>query len=102
MKDDSILSRIVLSKVGRDKGRAFIVLEVINEDYLLIADGELRKVENPKLKNKKHLVFTKHFAEDVLIYLKEGKILDNHLLKKDLGEYLEKSDLIGEGGLVND
>jgi ribosomal protein L14E/L6E/L27E len=45
----------VKSKAGRDKDRVFIIIEIIDELYVLIADGDLRKVEKPKKKKIKHL-----------------------------------------------
>lgn len=39
---------------GKDKDKLFIVLD-IRENFVLIADGKSRKLEKPKLKNKKHL-----------------------------------------------
>ena len=41
---------IVLSKAGRDKGNYFVVLKTVDENFVYIADGDLRKVDNPKLK----------------------------------------------------
>ena len=47
---------IVLSKAGRDRGRAFVVREVLDEDYVLLVDGRLRTLERPKKKKRKHLL----------------------------------------------
>ncbi|MEI6132005.1 MAG: RNA-binding protein [Bacillota bacterium] len=48
---------IAKSKAGRDKGRLFVVIKVIDDKYVLIADGELRKAEKPKKKKNIHLQF---------------------------------------------
>lgn len=56
---------IVRSKAGRDKFRYFVVIEVIDESYCLIADGDLRKLEAPKKKKISHLAFTKAKATDI-------------------------------------
>lgn len=42
---------VAVSKAGRDAGRSFVILQVLDDQYVLIADGELRKVQNPKRKN---------------------------------------------------
>jgi len=52
------LGQVVYSKAGRDVGRALIVLEIVDEQYVLVADGLLRKLSNPKRKKNKHLEFT--------------------------------------------
>ena len=49
-------SNIVRSDAGRDKGKIFAVLAVEGE-FLLLADGKSRKVENPKRKKRRHVLF---------------------------------------------
>ena len=49
-------SDIVRSDAGRDKGKLFAVLAVEGE-YLLLADGKSRKVESPKRKKRRHVLF---------------------------------------------
>ncbi len=61
------VGRVVQSTQGRDRGRLFIVVSVVNDDFVLMADGELRKTERPKRKKIKHLhakpVFFPEFAD---------------------------------------
>ena len=45
---------VVKSMAGRDKDRYQIVLEV-EADRILVADGKVRKLMNPKAKNIRHL-----------------------------------------------
>ena len=49
-------SNIVRSAAGRDKGKLFVVLATEGE-YLLLADGKGRKVESPKRKKRRHVLF---------------------------------------------
>ena len=46
---------IVISLAGHDTGKPFIVVAKANENFVLIADGISRGMENPKLKRKRHL-----------------------------------------------
>lgn len=48
---------IVKSTAGRDKNGFFCVVE-LSGDYVLIADGKSRKLENPKRKKLKHVEIT--------------------------------------------
>ncbi len=48
------LGDLAISTAGRDKGSIFLITEV-EEKFVLIVDGKLRKVLKPKKKNKKHL-----------------------------------------------
>lgn len=56
---------VVLSLSGRDKGRTLAVVEVVDEDYVLVADGDLRKIEKPKKKKVRHIKKIKHRVEIV-------------------------------------
>ena len=46
---------VVLSKAGRDQGRAFVVFDVIDSEYVLLVDGRLRTLDRPKKKKRRHL-----------------------------------------------
>ena len=46
---------IVQSKSGHDAKRYFVVIAMLNENYILIADGKSRKLDSPKQKNVKHV-----------------------------------------------
>ena len=47
---------IVRSKAGRDRGRAFVVWKILDEQYVLLVDGKLRTTERPKKKKRRHLL----------------------------------------------
>ena len=47
--------RVVISRAGRDAGRALVVLALEGEQYALVADGRLRKAAKPKRKKWMHL-----------------------------------------------
>ena len=73
--------RIVVSKAGRDQGRRFVVLEEIDRDFVLVADGKLRTMERPKKKRRKHLKPTLEFAEDAARRLRNGEKIPDHELR---------------------
>jgi len=96
-----ILGKVVISKSGRDMGKAFVVIGILNERFLLICDGDIRKIENPKKKNIRHLNFTSMQAHDVLEYLRKGEKPPNHVIKKSIKKLIDKGLDLGEGGLEN-
>lgn len=100
MNSEAVLGRVVFSKTGRDSGKAFIIIRVVNDRYVIVCDGDLRKIENPKMKNVKHLQFTNMVIPEVIDYLDKGEIPENHVIKKNLKRILERGES-GEGGLVN-
>ncbi|WP_050606398.1 KOW domain-containing RNA-binding protein [Clostridium niameyense] len=52
------VGRLVYSKAGRDKDKCFIIVDVLDDKYVYISDGNMRTIENPKKKKIRHLVFT--------------------------------------------
>lgn len=64
--EDIKVGQLVCSKAGRDKGQYFLVFESINESFILVVDGKVRKVENPKKKNIKHLRFLPKVAKEAV------------------------------------
>lgn len=51
--------QVVRSKKGRDEGKVYIIIEIIDDDLLLLVDGKLRKLDRPKKKKVKHLYIYK-------------------------------------------
>ncbi len=71
---------IVYSKSGRDGGRFFAVVEIVDEGYVKIADGDLRRIRNAKLKNVKHLRPTGDRLERIAEKLENGaQVFDSEL-----------------------
>jgi ribosomal protein L14E/L6E/L27E len=49
------LGQAVRSVAGRDAGKIFLLVGVVDDKNVLVVDGNLRKIESPKKKNIKHL-----------------------------------------------
>ena len=49
------------SKAGHDKGNVYVIYDV-DDTYVYLIDGNIRKIENPKKKKIKHVqvICTKH------------------------------------------
>ena len=80
-------SNIVRSVAGRDQGKLFIVLAVEGE-YLLLADGKSRKVESPKRKKRRHVLFVA--ADENRLSEKIRARITNSELRKTLAAYREE------------
>ena len=87
---------VAVSRAGRDAGKYFVILEVQDDQHVLIADGELRKVHKPKRKKLKHLCIRPYVAESIRDCLKEQKLLMDSDLRKALTAF-EKADQKEEG-----
>ena len=81
-------SNIVRSDAGRDKGKLFVVLAVEGE-YLLLADGKSRKVENPKRKKRRHVLFVAADENRLSDKIKSEEKITNSELRRALAAYRE-------------
>lgn len=79
-------SDIVMSLCGRDSGRLFAVLRT-EDNYLFLADGKLRKVENPKKKKAKHVCLRARADGAIGERLAAGTSVQNSELRRLLSAY---------------
>ena len=82
-------SSIVRSDAGRDKGKLFVVMAVQGE-YLLLADGKSRKVESPKRKKRKHVLFVAADETRVSQKIISNEKVTNSELRRTLAAYREE------------
>jgi ribosomal protein L14E/L6E/L27E len=88
--DEIAKGQVVKSRAGRDKGRIFLVLDIIDDENLLIVDGDLRKLDKPKKKKVKHLIVY-NTVVDGLNYKLENKMKVNNAYIRKLLEPFNKS-----------
>ncbi|MBC8529867.1 KOW domain-containing RNA-binding protein [Christensenellaceae bacterium NSJ-44] len=79
--------RIVFSKSGRDAGKYFIILSVLDDDYVLLCDGQMRKLANPKKKKLKHLAIKPECIDS----LREKLLNDKRIFDSEVRSALESA-----------
>lgn len=84
MQDNDLLGKVVISKAGRDICNYYIVIEQIDDNYVLLADGRLKTIEKPKKKKLKHLKMTDVLAADIREYIMSNKRILDVVIKKFL------------------
>ena len=77
---------IVLAVAGRDSGRLFAVVGILDENYVFIADGRSRKADSPKKKKIRHIELVKKAGDMRNLNLKDGKFT-NSILRKIINEF---------------
>ncbi|HHW11550.1 MAG TPA: RNA-binding protein [Firmicutes bacterium] len=94
------LGQKVISTRGRDAGSIFLVVGLLNEDYVLVADGRKRSMERPKKKNRKHLSLTLQVDTAIAKKLSAGQpVADEEIVDaiQRLGENLKEGEVnLGE------
>ena len=71
------IGSVVCSRAGRDAGRLFLVIGILDEEFVLLADGDLRKAERPKKKRRKHLSATGGRIEQAGAIARSGEGFNN-------------------------
>ena len=80
---DLIISDVVLSTTGRDKGNIFYVIG-IEGDFLFLANGKDRTLDRPKRKKQKHVQKVLRSETRVAVKLRNGDKVLNSELRKEL------------------
>lgn len=92
LREDNIIGSVVISKAGRDKSKYYIIIGILDTEYVLICNGILRSIEKPKKKKLKHLIFTDLIAEEI----KEKLLSKKEVRNSDFKKYLQSNVIFKE------
>jgi ribosomal protein L14E/L6E/L27E len=81
---DIQIGHYVRSKAGRDKDRLFIVMKIVDEKYVLIADGDLRRIEKPKKKKIRHLALLSSVSTSLKDKLSGDGKINNAYVRREI------------------
>lgn len=74
---------------GRDTGQFAIVIQLIDERFVLIADGDKRKFDRPKKKNIQHLECCDYISPEVRSSMLDTGKVTNGKLRWALGKFMD-------------
>ncbi len=80
------LGMFAVSRAGHDAGNVYVIIREMGGDVYL-ADGDLKGIDNPKRKNRKHLQIIRKGASVELI----GKLRNNQAVSNEEIKYTIKS-----------
>ena len=69
-----MLGMLATSKMGHDKDTVYIIVKE-EERYVYVSDGKLKTIENPKKKNKKHIILSREIVVAFLLLSDTNKVL---------------------------
>jgi len=81
------IGQVVKSKAGRDKGRVFLILDIVDDINVHIVDGDIRKLDNPKQKKAKHLIIYNSVVSDFQDKLIDKIKINDAYIRKTLESY---------------
>lgn len=97
MKQEPIqIGHIVQSIQGRDKERFLVIIDIIDDEYALLVDGSLRRLDKPKKKKVKHFVSTGLVSEEIRQRVLSEKKMNNALIRVELERLTDNEP--GENG----
>ena len=81
-----MIGKFATSKAGHDKTKLYII---INEDleYVYLVDGDLKPLDKPKKKSKKHIQIIKKVDEIIQNKLDTKQIIYNEDIKRAIKLY---------------
>ena len=77
---------VVRSLAGRDAGRLFLVVQEVDADFVMVANGRLRGMNHLKKKRRKHLRLTGAVVQALRDRLAAGQPVEDHELRSWLSE----------------
>jgi len=84
------VGQLVYSRAGRDRGRPFLVWDILSPRRILLVDGKLRRVAKPKPKNILHVQPVNRWAEDIALKRDRGESVSDAEVRRAIAR------LVGE------
>ncbi|GAA3657032.1 KOW domain-containing RNA-binding protein [Asaccharospora irregularis] len=78
------VGQVVKVSAGRDEGRLFFIVKIVDENHVLISDGRKRKLDRPKLKKVKHLKKYNVINDQVKNKILSGEEITDSFLRAEL------------------
>lgn len=91
------LGAVVRTLRGRDKEQYAVIVGIVDDRTVFIADGDKRKFDQPKKKNVLHLEITDFISSEVASSIQETGRVTNGKLRFALQKFLESMTAEGNG-----
>ncbi|WLD93550.1 KOW domain-containing RNA-binding protein [Alkalihalobacillus sp. AL-G] len=87
---------------GRDAGQVSIVVSIVDDKFVLIADGDKRKHDRAKKKNINHLELFQYISPEVKRSIDETGRVTNGKLRFAVSKFLnDQADLLEKGEQID-
>jgi len=84
------IGQIVRITKGREQDQYAVIIKIINDRFVLLADGEKRKYDRPKKKNVNHIEETAYISSEVRKSLLETNRVSNGKLRFAIAKYADE------------
>ena len=77
-----IIGAPCISLCGRDKGKSYLIVRILDPEFVLVADGVSKKMANAKKKRTKHIkILDEMPPSSAIAKIAAGDIVDNEIHK---------------------
>ncbi|GGB49365.1 RNA-binding protein [Virgibacillus dakarensis] len=84
------MGQVVRIAQGREAGQYAVVIKMVDERYVLLADGEKRKYDRPKKKNLHHIEVMDYISPEVQNSLLETGRVTNGKLRFAIAKFVNE------------
>lgn len=84
------IGQVVRIERGREAGQYAVIIDFVDDGFVLLADGEKRKYDRPKKKNIQHVSCTSFVSPEVQHSLLETGRVTNGKLRFAVGKYISE------------
>lgn len=79
--------QIVTMTRGKDEGLHGVIISIIDQRFVLVADGDKRKMKHPKKKNLSHLILSDVISPEIKSSISETGFVTDAKLRYVLQKY---------------
>ena len=93
LQNNDLIGKVALSVSGRDLNHYYVIVDVIDNDYCLLSNGNTKTIQLPKKKNLKHINVLGNIHDDI----KTSIILKEKGTDLKIKRFLKLKGIVKEG-----
>lgn len=83
------VGKMVKSMAGHDDSKVYVIIKS-DDEYVYLSDGDLKTIDNPKKKKKRHVQIINQIDDELLKIIAENKNFNNEAIKHAIKKYKQK------------
>lgn len=93
MQNNDLIGKVVSSIAGRDKNYLYVIVDQLDNDYMLLSNGNTKTIQMPKKKKLKHV----RVLDDINDEIKELILSKNKGADLQIKRFLKLKGIVKEG-----
>lgn len=93
MQNNDLIGKVVSSIAGRDKNYLYVIVDQLDNDYMLLSNGNTKTIQMPKKKKLKHILVLDDINDEIkTLILSKNKGADLQIKR-----FLKLKGIVKEG-----